>query len=372
MLEERHEEGLALFKELVQAQPDEPALQEAFRLVLQRRGMPLDLERELLETYLRLPVSNVPLSLAVLRRLMEIAPLEQKDWTDFVARELLPQETSLSARWLAIFDRSDKVIEVLAPKRPETGSDETIALTEAYLAADRLDEARELLEESGGTVGAALFEYFQSRIALQAGDKDTAFERWMAAQNAALGSSAFPLLQNLGFLALQLEQPVNALQSLYTAFSAGIAFNRQQLGQLMNLTLSHGRLAQTIRVAEVLRDQYPEEPVHRNNLAYFRFLAQEDLENSVEVMRKLVERYPDVNQYRLTLALGLLRQGRNNEAKRLLESTRIDWQRTSNRGQMIYAAVLAANEQRVVASGLIQNIRLDELIPEERALLGGN
>jgi hypothetical protein len=86
-------------------------------------------------------------------------------------------------------------------------------------------------------------------------------------------------------------------------------------------------------------------------------------------MRTLVEDYPDVTQYRLTLALGLLRIGRTNEAKRLLDSTAIDWASAGTRGKMIYAAVLAASNQRVVADGLIQNIDFSELIPEERALL---
>jgi tetratricopeptide (TPR) repeat protein len=372
MLDGRHAEGLARFRELAQTQPAEPRLHEAFRIVLEAGDIPLEAERELLRTYLNLPIESIPLSLAVLSRLMEIEPLKEQEWTDYVAQKLLPREIDLSARWLARFEQSGKVIEVLEGVRPDAERDATIALAEAYLAQRQLDQATELMRESGGRLSPALFEYYHSRIALRAGDTAAAFERWQAAHNAAVGSSDFPLLQNLGFLALELDQPVNAMQSLYTAFSSGIGFNLPQLGQLMNLTLRHGNLAQTIRIAEVLREQYPDQPVHRNNLAYFRFLAQQDVENSVEVMRDLVDDHPDVAQYRLTLALGLLRLGRHNEAKRLLDSTRIDWERTSTQGQVIYAAVLAANQQQVVASGLIQNIDLSSLIPEERALIQSN
>jgi tetratricopeptide (TPR) repeat protein len=204
------------------------------------------------------------------------------------------------------------------------------------------------------------------------GQTEEAIERWKAAQNAALSGNSFPIMKNLGFLALELDQPVNALQALYTAFNAGIEFSQNQLGRLLQLTLENGSLNQTIKVAEALRDNYPEEPVHQNNLAYFRFLANISLEDSVETMRQLVEEYPDVNQYRLTLALGLLKLGRNNEAKRLLDSTSIDWNQAGTRGKMIYAAVLAANNQRVVAEGLIANIEFEDLIPEEQALLESN
>lgn len=369
LVEGRFDEGMEAFRSLVESASGNPQMHEAFHIVLKDADLPLDTEREFLKLYLELDVERIQLSLAVLSKLVEVTPLKQDQWADYAVRVLLPDYPSMTANWLARNGQSKRIIAALEGKKPDLSEEERIALAEAHIAEDQPAEARSVLEERKEHISAGAREFLLARVCLMEGDREAAMERWKAATNAALSSSAFPLMKNLGFLALELDQPVNALQSLYTAFNAGISFSQAQLGRLLNLTLTQGTLTQTIRVAEALRAAFPEEPVYINNLAYFKFLAKEDLESHVETMRGLAEDYPDITQYRLTLALGLLRIGRTNEAQRLLDSTAIDWEKAGTRGQMIYAAVLAAGNQRVLAEGLIQNIELDDLIPEEQALL---
>jgi hypothetical protein len=122
-------------------------------------------------------------------------------------------------------------------------------------------------------------------------------------------------------------------------------------------------------VASFLSETFPDNEIHKNNLSYFKFLAEEDIEKHVEIMRNLTERNPDITHYQLTLALGLLKSGRQNEAARLIRNTAINWAEADNRAQLIYAIILSANDQRIVAEGLIQNIDMEGLILEEKALL---
>jgi hypothetical protein len=372
MLEGSFTEGLSSFRSLVESRPDMEQLTDSFQIAFRHTEMPLETERAMLELFLKLPVSNVPLTIAVLNRLVELAPLQKNRWVDYAIETLLPVYTGVAAQWLTQQGEPMRVIEALSASDQPLETSDKIALIEAYLAVSDPGGAQAILKSPGAALPQALAEFYYARCALQMGQEEEAFERWKASQNAALSGNSFPMMKNLGFLALELDQPVNALQALYTAFNAGIEFSQNQLGRLLQLTLENGTLNQTIKIAEALEDSYPEEPVYQNNLAYFRFLANTSLEDSVATMRELVEDYPDVNQYRLTLALGLLKIGRNNEAKRLLESTSIDWNDAGTRGKMIYAAVLAANNQRVVAEGLIANIEFEDLIPEERALLESN
>jgi hypothetical protein len=146
-------------------------------------------------------------------------------------------------------------------------------------------------------------------------------------------------------------------------------FSEAEAGRLLQLSLDYGSLAQTVPVAAYLTERFPQKPVHINNLAYFHFLSERNLEEGIASMEKLVEEYPERQAYRLTLALGLLKAGSFNKANRLIESGQIDWDEVGQRGQLIYAAILAANDQRVVAQGLLQNIDPEQLIPEERALM---
>lgn len=369
ILEDRFEDGMDAFAELLAGGTPADSVQSSFRLVLERSDMPLHIEKAVLREYMRTSVTDPAFRLSVLGRLMAITPLRREEWVEYALARVLPMAPGLTARWLQDQGRSDQVIHALSPGRPDLPVPEALALIEAHLEEDQPMEAGEVLAESGSGFTEGTRNYYQSRIFSALGDNEKAFGYWRQAHNAALGIKAFPLLQNLGFLALELGQPVNALQCLYTAFSSGVSFDEAQMAELMDLTLRHGTLPQTIRVAEALLHQYPGNPVHRNNLAYFKFLAQQDVEESVSAMRQLVREYPDIIQYRLTLALGLLVIGRNNEAKRLLDSTAFDWEQAGTRGQMIYAAVLARNDQRIVAEGLIQSIDFSQLIPEEESLL---
>jgi tetratricopeptide (TPR) repeat protein len=368
LMERNFSEGVEMFRRLVSEMPDSPGLTSSFRVAL-TADMPLEYLREMLALYLRLDISDPAMSTSVLTKLIEVDPLRQEEWGQYAAENLLSQKPGPIGNWLIRNGFPEKVIDTFSTDLSTLTASESVVLIEAAFAVDNLDLAEAAIAAGRARLDPSMYEFMRARLALENDDLEEAFEHWKAAHNSAIMSQSFPLLQNLGFLALELDQPVTALQSLYTAFSAGISFSQMQAGRLLELTLKYGSLPQSIKVAEFLAERYPDNPVHKNNLAYFRFLAEQDLEQSVETMRELVEANPNVHNYRLTLALGLLKIGRQNEANRLLQSTPINWESTGNRGQLIYAAVLSANNQRVVADGLIQNIDLESLIPEEKALI---
>jgi tetratricopeptide (TPR) repeat protein len=331
--------------------------------------LPLSVEGPFLKLYLKLPVDNVPTSISVLSRLVKIEPLETADWIDYAIRNLLEKDPVLVGSWLTDVDASEAVIGTLSAKLPAISPDECLILVNAYLSEEDAAQAQATLDATKGLLDPVVEAYLLSQILLLNGDREGAIVYWDEAHQGLLGSNRFPMMKNLGILALKLDQPVNGMQSLYTALTAGIPFSQQLAGQLIELTLKYGSLRQSTQVAEYLANTYSDSVIHKNNLAYFKFLAEEQVEENVEVMRELVDGYPDVPQFRLTLALGLVKAGRTNEANRLLKSTDINWDTTSTRGLLIYAVVLAASDQRTLSEGLVQNIDMDELIPEEKALL---
>jgi hypothetical protein len=148
-----------------------------------------------------------------------------------------------------------------------------------------------------------------------------------------------------------------------------VGFSEDEASQLLSLNLRYGSLIQSIQIAESLADKYSSNPDNINNLAYFNFLLNRNLDQSLEISRNLTTKYPAVYSYKLTLALGLLKNGRTNEASRLIDDSRIELTSLGSRGKMIYAAILAANGQEAIARGLVQNIDMSELIPEEAALI---
>ena len=368
-MEERYDEGLAAIRAMVEnTDTDTLVMQDTFRSILNRE-MPMSAERELLELYLRLPVQSVRTSLSVLSRLIQIDPLEEERFIRYAIENLLAEESGLVGSWLMGIDAPDEIIAALADRSANLNSEEAVILVEAYLKEEEPALAQQALDAATGIIDPVVRAFLQSRIYLARGNTGDALVYWEEAHQGVVGTNQFPLMKNVGFLALQLDQPVNAMQTLYTALIAGIPFSQEQAGQLIGLTLRYGTLRQSMQVAEYLANNFPGTPLHENNLAYFRFLAEEQVEKSVETMRGLAEEYPDIIQFKLTLALGLVKAGRTNEAARLLKSTDINWQETSNRGLLIYVVVLAATNQRTVAQGLMQNLDMEDLIPEEKALL---
>lgn len=367
--EEAYENGLEALAALVQAQEaDAAGLQQTFKVILMHE-LPISTEEAVMRLYIQLPVQNVRDSVGILNRLMNIAPLEKDQWTAYAIDQLLEENPILVGGWLVDMKASESVINALEPRSTNLSPDEAVVLVNAYIEKESTEEAEAILAATKGLMDPVMEVYLRSRVLLQKGDLEEALVFWEEAHQGVLGSNRFPLMKNLGIVALQLEQPVHAMQSLYTAFSAGIPFSPAQATKLIELTLEYGTLRQSIQIAEYLAARFPDSPVHKNNLAYFKFLSEEGVDEAVEVMRKVTEDYPDVPQFKLTLALGLVKAGRTNEANRLLKGTDIDWGKTSTRGLLIYAVVLAASDQRTVAEGLLQNLDMDILIPEEKALL---
>lgn len=361
------DEGVQLLATLVKEQPDDPSLAETFSSILDLE-LSLQTEREVLELVLQLKQVPVQTILAALSRLIEIDPIRAESRRQFAIATFLEAFPSATGAWLIQNDGAEDLATVLMAKE-NTSEAETSILIEALLAETRAQEALNQLELRSDSLQPVMRSYLASRSLTLLGQTEAALEKWRETHNMALSSDAFPMVKNLGMLAIQLEQPVTALQTLYSAFSAGIPFTEEQAQILLGLTLGHGSLLQSIRVAEYLENRYPTQPRHKNNLAYFKFLADEDLDQQVDIMREICDEYPEVVEYRLTLALGLLKVGRKNEAARLIQNTQINWNQADNRAQFIYAIILAANNQRVVAQGLLQNIDQEDLIPEERALL---
>lgn len=366
--EEAYDEGLEALRGILAGDaPDFTALQETFS-TLTRGQLPMDTERQLLRLYLQMPVQEVVNSIQVVRRLVSIDPLQEQTWIDYAMDQLFEKNPLLVGEWLTTIGATE-VIAAALEGRDTLTSDESLLLVNTYLDQDDPAQAQALLDSPRASFEAPIRPFLQCRVLLAEGKPEEAAVYWEEAHQAILGSNRYPLLKSLGFLAIELNQPVNAMQSLYTALAAGIPFNPGQAGQLLELTLKYGNLQQSIEVAEYLAASQPGSPVAQNNLAYFKFLAESSVDESLETMRKLVEEYPDIHQFSLTLALGLIKSGRTNEANRLIQSTNIDWNNTSNRGRLIYAVVLAATNQRVVADGLIANLDMADLIPEEKALL---
>jgi hypothetical protein len=114
----------------------------------------------------------------------------------------------------------------------------------------------------------------------------------------------------------------------------------------------------------------PEDPNAADQLAYLNLLLGEDVDKNLSIARKLAEQYPNRLSYRVTTALGYLRQ--HNAAAALAQFNApvpIDWKQTLPAWRAVYAAALLSADRNDEAKQIIATIPRDRLNSQEQALL---
>jgi hypothetical protein len=133
-------------------------------------------------------------------------------------------------------------------------------------------------------------------------------------------------------------------------------------------------LAVQLAAAEKLRNMARDDPNAAAQLAYVNLLAGIEVESNTAAAKALVQKYPDRLSFRVTAALGFLRQ---HDAGQALEQFKgppgapaIEWNKTPPAWRAVYAAALLANEQADAAREIINTIPANQLSAEEKALIG--
>ena len=141
------------------------------------------------------------------------------------------------------------------------------------------------------------------------------------------------------------------------------------------LSAQAGDLAVQRAAAEKITNLAAGDPNAVAQLAYLDLLAGKDVESNTAIARKLVKEHPDRLSFRVTAALGLLRQHDPGAALEQFKGPAgappIDWNKTPAPWRAVYAAVLLANDQADAARQITQSIPPTQLSAEERALIEG-
>lgn len=169
--------------------------------------------------------------------------------------------------------------------------------------------------------------------------------------------------------ALRKGQAETAYKELYDGYMAGRPFDSSELDRLLALSLEVGTLPETVRIAEGRVRLGVEDPDLLDDYLYYRLLADENIGLTLGRVRELVDEHPGNPAYRVTLMLGLLKDGQPGEAMKLLEEQPVDLTAPGQRARLVSACVLSANRQTVVAEGIRESISREELLPAERDLL---
>jgi hypothetical protein len=126
-------------------------------------------------------------------------------------------------------------------------------------------------------------------------------------------------------------------------------------------------MAQTI--AEKTLALNTADPNAQNRVAYYNLLLEKDVSTNGTKAKELVAKYPDRLEFRVTAALGSLRQHDPATALAQFQGPPIDWAKTPPSWRAVYVAALRGNEREDAAHEIIATIPMDKLSSEERALI---
>ena len=287
---------------------------------------------------------------------------EVERWRDGQSQGLLEL-----ARWLNAHQQPELVLSTFPVERTLEDNQLLLARLDALATLQRWNDIDGVLNRTDVTLDPSVIESFRARTALERNANLDAEVHWNHAISLA-GSDPY----KLRFVANFAEQS-RATAAALKAYEhlarfpehADFAYRGTQ-----RVSQRSGDTAAQRAAMSKISARAPEDPNAADQLAYLNLLLGEDVDQNFAVAKKLAEQYPNRLSYRVTTALGYLRQ--HDPASALAQfkgPVSIDWKRTLPAWRAVYAAALLASDRNDEARDIIASISRDRLNPQERELI---
>lgn len=277
------------------------------------------------------------------------------------------QEVIDLARWLNAHQQPELVLSTFPIEHALEDNQLLLARLDALASLQRWNDIDDVLNRSDVTLDPSVIESFRARTAQERNAILDAEVHWNHAISLA-GTDPY----KLRFVANFAEQS-SATAAALKAYEQLARFPEQaDLAYRGTQRVSQKSGATTAQRAAMskLSARAPDDPNATDQLAYLNLLLGEDVDKNFAVAKKLVEQYPNRLSYRVTTALGYLRQ--HDPASALAQfkaPAPIDWKRTLPAWRAVYTAALLASDRDEEARNIIATIPRDRLNPQERELI---
>lgn len=311
------------------------------------------------------------------------------------------------ATWLNEKEEFEKTLEAVPLEKALLERELFLQYLDALGGLDRWSEIKQLLEGDRYPLDPVVQHMYLARCNAQLGEKTAGENNWQRALEAAAGDPG--KLITVGEYA-EKNGIVDVAQSAFD--NAAQQSPKLRVAQQGRLRLAQ-RSGDTQKIHAVLADMlkiWPNDAAVQNDEGYTRLLLmnqqqaqveskKENVENGSEenaerptpnaqrptstepitnseelttlsaLAEKLVESNPRSLPHRTFLALARLKQNRAADALAVYENVTVARGALTTAALAVHAAVLAANGRKDEARSEISQLRTDQLLPEERALI---
>ena len=277
------------------------------------------------------------------------------------------QEMLDLARWLNTRQQPELVLSTLPIERALEDNQLLLSRLDALASLQRWNDIDDVLNRSDITLDPSVIESFHARTAQERNASLDAEVHWNHAISLA-ASDPF----KLQFVANFAEQS-RATAAALKAYEQLARFPEQAdfaYRGIERVSQKSGETAMQRTAMSKISARAPEDPNAADQVAYLNLLLGEDIDKNFEIAKKLAEQYPNRLSYRVTAALGYLRQHDAASALAQFQAPApIDWKRTLPAWRAVYAAALLGTDRNEEAREIIATIRRDRLNPQERELI---
>ena len=274
------------------------------------------------------------------------------------------------ARWLNIHQQPELVLSSYPVERAFEDNQLLLTRLDAMAILQRWNDIDEILGQSEVTLDPSVIESFHARTAQERNATLDAEVHWNHAISLA-ASDPF----KLKFVANFAEQS-RATAVAMKAYEQLARFPEQAdvaYQGLQRVSLKSGDITAQRSAMAKISARTPDDPNAADQVAYLDLLLGENVDKNLATAKKLADQYPNRLSYRVTVALGYLRQ--HNAAAALAQfngPAPIDWKQTLPAWRAVYAAALLGTDKNDEAQKIIATIPREQLSTQERALIEPN
>ncbi len=276
------------------------------------------------------------------------------------------EELAELGRWLNKEKLYAQSMTLISPEMALKRQDLFLIRIDAMAMTNQWEAIGEILDSPNVPIEPYINNLFKMRVYLEAEQVRRANLEW---DKVLLSVSRDP--EKLWFvveysLRLQLNAYARTALNKLTEIPSSM---RRAYEALLRLEQQTGQTVAMRDILERMGKVYPDEPAVLNDIAYLNLLLGEKVSVSTEKARAMVLENPRYLAHRVTLALGYLRFGNNKDALRLLDGLQINWISVQPRWRVIAALVYQANERYDEAKQIIDGVKPEKLLPQERILM---
>jgi hypothetical protein len=270
------------------------------------------------------------------------------------------------SRWLNLHQQPERVLSLFPIEQAFKDNQLLLCRLDALAILQRWNDIDNLLAHPHLTLDSSVLESFHARVAQEQNANLDAEMHWShALALAAADPSKLRFVANFAEQSHATAATLKAYEQL-ARFPEHAAWAYRGMQRLSSQT---GDVTVQRAAAEKISALNREDPNAADQLAYLNLLVRSDVDRNVATAKTLAQKYPDRLSFRVTAALGFLRQHDPGLALAQFKGPPIEWQKAPAAWRAIYAATLMANDQADAAREIIATIPRDKLSPEERALI---